>query len=69
MLGRSNISFVPLPRCEKWECGSCIGGGAAPEPGPGEIRVAVGATALNPIDLYLRAGIVAMPIPLPSHLR
>ncbi len=37
----------------------------AQEPGPGEIRVAVGATALNPIDLYLRAGIVAMPIPFP----
>jgi len=36
-----------------------------PEPGPGEVLVRVGATALNPIDLYLRSGAVAMPMSLP----
>jgi NADPH2:quinone reductase len=36
-----------------------------PEPGPGEVRVAVAVTALNPIDLYLRSGIVAMPMAFP----
>ena len=35
------------------------------EPGPGEVRVAVAASALNPIDLYLRGGIVAMPMAFP----
>ena len=42
-----------------------VGDLPAPEPGPGEVRVAVGATSLNPIDLYLRAGIVAMPMAFP----
>ena len=37
----------------------------APEPGAGEVRVAVGATSLNPIDLYIRAGIVTMPMRFP----
>ena len=36
-----------------------------PEPKPGQVRVRVKAVALNPIDLYVRAGIVAMPLPLP----
>src|SRR5947209_6762166 len=36
-----------------------------PEPGQGEILVRVGAAALNPIDLYIRAGTVAMPLPRP----
>lgn len=36
-----------------------------PEPGPGEVLVRVGATALNPIDLYLRSGMVAMPMAFP----
>jgi NADPH2:quinone reductase len=41
--------------------------GDLPEPilGPGEVLVKVGAAALNPIDLYLRSGIVAMPIAFP----
>ncbi|MDR3632653.1 MAG: NADPH:quinone reductase [Isosphaeraceae bacterium] len=36
-----------------------------PKPGPGQVLVRVGATALNPIDLYLRSGMVAMPLPFP----
>jgi NADPH:quinone reductase len=36
-----------------------------PEPGPGQILVRVRATALNPIDLYIRSGMVAMPMSFP----
>lgn len=36
-----------------------------PEPGPGQVRVRVAAVAVNPIDTYLRAGLIAMPLPFP----
>jgi NADPH2:quinone reductase len=36
-----------------------------PEPGQGEVLVKVGASALNPIDLYLRSGTVKMPMSFP----
>jgi NADPH:quinone reductase len=36
-----------------------------PEPGPGQVLVRVRATALNPIDLYIRSGVVAMPMSFP----
>lgn len=36
-----------------------------PEAGPGEVLVRVRATALNPIDLYLRSGIIPMPMAFP----
>jgi NADPH2:quinone reductase len=36
-----------------------------PKPGQGEVLVRVAASALNPIDLYIRAGTVAMPLPKP----
>src|SRR5205823_8293526 len=36
-----------------------------PSPGPGEVLVRVGAVSVNPIDLYVRAGTVAMPLPKP----
>src|SRR5215813_9229558 len=36
-----------------------------PKPGPGEALVRVAASALNPIDTYIRAGTVAMPLPKP----
>jgi NADPH:quinone reductase len=36
-----------------------------PSPKSGEARVRVAAVALNPIDTYIRAGIVAMPLPMP----
>jgi NADPH2:quinone reductase len=41
--------------------------GDLPEPAPraGEVLVRVGASAVNPIDLYIRAGTVAMPLPKP----
>ena len=36
-----------------------------PTPRPGEVLVRVGAVAVNPIDTYIRAGMVAMPLPKP----
>ena len=35
----------------------------APTPKQGEVLVRVGAVAVNPIDLYIRAGAVPMPLP------
>ncbi len=39
-----------------------------PEPGPNEVLVKVRAAALNPIDLYVRAGTVPMPLSFPFVL-
>ena len=36
-----------------------------PEPKPGQILVQVGAVSFNPIDLMIRSGAVAMPLPFP----
>ncbi len=36
-----------------------------PTPKAGEVLVRVGAATVNPIDTYIRAGIVAMPLPKP----
>jgi NADPH:quinone reductase len=36
-----------------------------PEPGPAQCLVRVAAVAVNPIDTYIRAGLVKMPLPLP----
>ena len=36
-----------------------------PEPKAGEVRVRVGAASLNPIDTYIRSGMVAMNLPKP----
>src|SRR5438067_2182309 len=36
-----------------------------PTPKSGEVLVRVGAVSVNPIDLYIRAGTVAMPLPKP----
>lgn len=36
-----------------------------PDPQAGEVRVKVAAAALNPVDTYIRAGMVAMPLPKP----
>src|SRR5262245_45729684 len=37
----------------------------APEPGPGEVRVAVRAAALNHLDTWVRRGIPGVEYPLP----
>jgi NADPH2:quinone reductase len=39
-----------------------------PEARAGEVLVRVGAVAVNPIDLYIRAGTVALPLPKPFIL-
>jgi NADPH:quinone reductase len=36
-----------------------------PDPKAGEVRVRVAAAGLNPVDTYIRAGLVAMPLPRP----
>ncbi|HEV3168636.1 MAG TPA: NADPH:quinone reductase [Isosphaeraceae bacterium] len=42
-----------------------IGDLPTPKPGAGEVLVKVSAAALNPIDLYIRAGTVPMALPFP----
>jgi NADPH2:quinone reductase len=37
----------------------------SPEPRPGEVRVRVMAASVNPIDTYLRSGMVAANLPMP----
>src|SRR5437763_799355 len=37
----------------------------APRPGPAQCLIKVGAVALNPIDTYIRSGLIAMPLPAP----
>ncbi len=39
-----------------------------PVPGSGEVLVRVAAVAVNPIDLYIRSGLVSMPLPKPYIL-
>jgi NADPH2:quinone reductase len=41
--------------------------GSIPEPtvGPGQVFVRVDVAAINPIDVYIRAGLVSMPLPWP----
>lgn len=36
-----------------------------PDPGPGEVLIRVGAVAVNPLDTYIRGGMVAMPLRYP----
>ncbi|HEX3314553.1 MAG TPA: alcohol dehydrogenase catalytic domain-containing protein, partial [Gemmataceae bacterium] len=42
-----------------------IGELPTPTPKSGEILIKVGAAAINPIDLYVRSGMVKMPLPMP----
>jgi NADPH2:quinone reductase len=41
--------------------------GELPDPvaGPGQVRVKVGAVSVNPVDTYIRAGAIQMPLPVP----
>jgi NADPH2:quinone reductase len=36
-----------------------------PDPGPGQVRVRITAAAVNPIDTYIRSGLVKMNLPTP----
>ena len=45
-----------------------IGSLPDPVPGPRDVLVRIGACAVNPIDTYVRAGTVAMPLPFPFVL-
>jgi NADPH:quinone reductase-like Zn-dependent oxidoreductase len=42
-----------------------VGDVPTPRPGPGEVQIRVTAAALNHIDLWLRQGLPALPVPLP----
>ena len=42
-----------------------VGDLPTPEPGPGQVLVRIRAVALNPIDLYIRSGLVAAPMSFP----
>jgi NADPH2:quinone reductase len=42
-----------------------VGDLPVPEPGTGQVLVKVGAVSVNPIDTYVRAGMVAMDLPRP----
>ncbi len=42
-----------------------IGDLPTPEPGPGQLLIRVRAVAINPIDLYIRAGTIPAPLPSP----
>jgi NADPH2:quinone reductase len=42
-----------------------VGDMPRPVPGPGQVLLRVRAVALNPIDLYIRSGMVAMPLRFP----
>lgn len=45
-----------------------VGDLPTPDPGPGEVLVGVKASAFNPVDLYLRSGMIAMPMSFPYVL-
>ncbi len=62
-----NIPAVKAAYIETTGSPDAIRYGDLPKPAPqsGEVLVRVGAVAVNPIDLYIRAGTVAMPLPKP----
>lgn len=45
-----------------------IGDLPKPEPGANQVRVRVQAAAVNPVDTYVRSGMIAMPLPNPFVL-
>ena len=43
----------------------CYGELATPKPGPTHCLVQISAVAVNPVDTYIRSGLVQMPLPFP----
>jgi len=53
---------------KKWSDTLCYEDAPLPEPGPADVRIAVHAAAVNPVDWKIRAGHLAAMIPYPLPL-
>ena len=53
------ITYTGEPECIH------VGELSNPVPGPSQVLVQVAAAAVNPIDTYIRSGMIALPLPVP----